>query len=98
MIQVKFLCPGPSVILLINVLFRSIKSGSMLPNTTMTSLIPSFLKFGLLPGFFSAVMPCGQSPMAGQNTEAFAERSFFYVGGQYVNYTFVSFGPSQISM
>lgn len=81
------------VILQINVLFQSMTSGSILPNTTMASLIPSFLTFGLLPSFFSAVMPYGQSPIAGQNTEAFVERTFFYVGGQYVNYTFVSLPP-----
>lgn len=69
------------------------RSGSILTNTTMASRIPSFLTFGLLPSFFSAVMPYGQSPMAGQNTEAFVERTFFYVGGEYVNYTFVSLPP-----
>lgn len=59
-------------------------------NMTMNSLMPGFLTLGLLPSLFSAVMPYGQSPMAGQSTETFAERTFFYVGGQYVNYTFVS--------
>ena len=65
-------------------------------NTTMTYLVPSILTFGLLPSFFSAVMPYGQSPVAGQNTEAFAERTYFYVGGQYINTTFVSLGPSKM--
>lgn len=65
------------------------KSASV-SNITMNSFIPTLLTFGLLPGFFSAVMPYGQSPMAGQNTEAIAARTYFYVGGQYVNSTLVS--------
>lgn len=64
-------------------------------NITMTSLLPSFLTFGLLPNFFSAVTPYGQNSMVGQNTDA--ERKFFYVGGQYVNATFVSKPSGQIS-
>lgn len=70
------------------------KSASI-SNITMNSLIPSFLTFGLLPNFFSAVTPYGQSSMFGQNTDA--EREFFYVGGQYVNATFVSKPSGQIS-
>lgn len=66
-------------------------------NTTMTYLVPSILTFGLLPSFFSAVMPYGDSPVAGQNNEAFAERTYLYVGGQYINTTFVSLALSEMS-
>lgn len=66
-------------------------------NTTMTYLVPSILTLGLLPSFFSAVMPYGETPVAGQNTEAFAERTYFYVGGQYINTTFVSLALSEMS-
>lgn len=63
----------------------------------MNYLVPSILTFGLLPSLFSAVMPYGQSPVTGQNTEAFAERTYFYVGGQYINTIFVSIDPSEMS-
>lgn len=61
-------------------------------NFTMASLIHFFLTFGVLPGVLSASgsNSRSQSPLGGRNTETFAERNYFYVGGQYVNTTFVS--------
>lgn len=56
----------------------------------MASILNSFLTASLLPIVLSGVVSNGQKSSESQNAEAFAERTFFYVGGQYVNTTIVS--------
>jgi hypothetical protein len=59
----------------------------------MASILNFFLAVNVLPNVLSGVIPYGQNSVVSGNTEAFAERTFFYVGGQYVNTTFVSLSP-----
>lgn len=63
---------------------------STVGNITMVSFIDFFLTANILPSVFSGVSSRSQNCLASENTEASAERTFFYVGGQYVNSTFVS--------
>ncbi|KAG8158150.1 hypothetical protein KVR01_011911 [Diaporthe batatas] len=53
----------------------------------MVSILNFLLTASLLPTAFSGAVSYGQNSSDSQNTEAFAERTFFYVGGQYVNTT-----------
>lgn len=59
-------------------------------NNTMASILNLFLTASLLPTVWSGIVPYGQNFSGSQSTEAFAERTFFSVGGQYVNTTLVS--------
>lgn len=59
-------------------------------NITMVSFVDLFLTANILPSVISGVSSYGQNCVASENTETSAERTFFYVGGQYVNSTFVS--------
>lgn len=63
----------------------------------MASILDFFFAVNLLPSVLSGVMPYSQNSLDSENSEAFAERTFFYVGGQYVNITFVSPLPSRRS-
>lgn len=56
-------------------------------NDTMGSILNFFLTANLMPSVLSGVVSYGQNPLQSQNTEAFAERTFLYVGGQYINTT-----------
>lgn len=56
----------------------------------MASILDFFLTVNLLPSVLSGAISYGQNSLDSEITEAFAERTFFHVGGQYVNITFVS--------
>lgn len=60
------------------------------PKATMAVFITCYLVISFFSSALASVIPRVQALPANNNTEALAERLFFYVGGKYVNATLVS--------